>query len=147
MNVNIQEKLNEWLKNEKLRRGVVAAGIIAAALMVFTNLAAPNSGEGRETDFAVSEYCDKTEGDLERMLANIRGAGKTKVLLTMENSVERVYLSDSATKTKEVQPRVRGVLVVCEGGDDPVVAERVTEAVCKSLGVSTAKVCVTKLSE
>ena len=145
MNVNIQEKLNEWLKNEKLRRGVVAAGIIAAALMVFTNLVAPNSGEG--TDFAVSEYCDKTEGDLERMLTNIRGAGKTKVLLTMENSVERVYLSDSATKTKEVQPRVRGVLVVCEGGDDPVVAERVTEAVCKSLGVSTAKVCVTKLSE
>ena len=59
MNVNIQEKLNEWLKNEKLRRGVVAAGIIAAALMVFTNLAVPNSGEGRETDFAVSEYCDK----------------------------------------------------------------------------------------
>lgn len=50
MNVNIQEKLNEWLKNEKLRRGVVAAGIIAAALMVFTNLAAPNSRkEGKRT--------------------------------------------------------------------------------------------------
>jgi stage III sporulation protein AG len=147
MNVNIQEKLNEWLKNEKLRRGVVAAGIIAAALMVFTNLVAPNSGEGRETDFAVSEYCDKTEGDLERMLANIRGAGKTKVLLTMENSVEYVYLKDSTTKTKEIQPHIRGVLVVCEGGDDPVAVERITTAVTKALDISTAKVCITKLSE
>lgn len=147
MKGNIQEKLNEWLKNEKLRKGIIAAGIIAAALMLLTNLAAPRTEEGRDLSFAVNEYCDKTENNLERMLGNVRGAGKTKVLLTMENSVERVYLSDSATKTKEVQPRVRGVLVVCEGGDDPVVAERVTEAVCKSLGVSTAKVCVTKLSE
>lgn len=42
------------------------------------------------------------------------------MLLTIENSVEYVYLEDSTTKTKEIQPVIRGVLVVCEGGDDPV---------------------------
>ena len=42
---------------------------------------------------------------------------------------------------------IRGVLVVCEGGDDPVVTARVTEAVTKALDISTAKVCIAKLSE
>ena len=65
----------------------------------------------------------------------------------MENSVEYVYLNDSTTKTKEIQPLIRGVLVVCEGGDSPVVVERITQAVTKALDISTAKVCVTKLSE
>ena len=69
------------------------------------------------------------------------------VVLTMENSVEYVYLGDSTTKTKEIEPLIRGVLVVCEGGDEPVVVERITEAVTKALDISTAKVCITKLSE
>ena len=86
-------------------------------------------------------------GKIQEAFGKIQGAGKTNVLLTMENSVEYVYLGDSTTKTKEIQPHIRGVLVVCEGGDEPVVVERVTDAVCKALNISTAKVCVTKLSE
>ena len=81
------------------------------------------------------------------MISKIQGAGKTEVLLTMENSVEYVYLDNSTTKTKEIEPLIRGVLVVCEGGDDPVVGERVTDAVTKALDISTAKECITKLSE
>lgn len=77
----------------------------------------------------------------------IEGAGKTEVLLTMENSVEYVYLDKGAEKTKEIEPLIRGVLVVCEGGDSPVVVERITQAVTKALDISSAKVCITKLSE
>ena len=91
--------------------------------------------------------CTKIENDLQTVISKIEGAGKTEVLLTMENSVEYVYLDNSTTKTKEIEPLIRGVLVVCEGGDDPVVVERVTDAVTKALDISTAKVCITKLSE
>lgn len=41
------------------------------------------------------------------------------------------------------EPKVRGVLVVCEGAKSPLVQKRVLEAVSKLLGVSTAKICVT----
>ena len=88
-----------------------------------------------------------TQKDLERLLAQIEGAGKTRVLLTMENSAEYVYLENGTTKTKEIQPRIRGVLVLCEGGNDPVTIGRVTEAVTKALDISTAKVCIEKLTE
>ena len=147
MNEKIREQMSSLLQNSRLRRLVVAAGIIGTALIVASNLS--GFGTDREGDdrISVTTYSEQIEGDLEKTIGAIQGAGKTQVLLTMENGVESVYLKDSATKTKEIQPRIRGVLVVCEGGDEPLVVERVTEAVCKALNISTAKVCVTKLSE
>lgn len=46
----------------------------------------------------------------------------------------------------EIQPTVKGVAVVCEGGDQPLVQERVLKAVTTVLNISSSRVCVTKLS-
>ena len=42
----------------------------------------------------------------------------------------------------ELQPTVKGVVVVCEGGGDAAVCERVTAAVSTVLGVTSKRVCV-----
>lgn len=47
---------------------------------------------------------------------------------------------------KQIEPVVRGVVVLCEGADDPVVERRVTEAVSTALGISTSRICVIKIS-
>ncbi len=44
----------------------------------------------------------------------------------------------------ELQPTVRGVVVVCEGGDDEAVCRRVAEAVSVALNISSKRVCITK---
>lgn len=67
-----------------------------------------------------------------------------------EKNYITVRLSDGTEQAiilKEIQPTVRGVVVVCEGGGDIQVQQRVLEAVTKALNISSAKVCVTKLSE
>ena len=128
-------------------RLIIIAGVIGIALIFFSSLDLGGFSGRQDDAFSVKAYSEELESDLEEVIAHIQGAGKTKVLLTMENSVEYVYLRDSTTKTKEVAPLIRGVLVLCEGGDEPVVAERITEAVTKALNLSTAKVCITKLSE
>ncbi len=46
----------------------------------------------------------------------------------------------------EIQPTVRGVVVVCEGGDNEEVRARVSQAVTVALNVSSKRVCITKLS-
>ncbi len=46
----------------------------------------------------------------------------------------------------EIQPTVRGVVVVCEGGDNEEVRARVSQAVTIALNVSSKRVCITKLS-
>lgn len=44
----------------------------------------------------------------------------------------------------EIQPTVKGVVIVCEGGDQPLVQQRVTDAVTTALNISSKRVCVTK---
>lgn len=48
-------------------------------------------------------------------------------------------------KTK-IEPRVKGVVIVCEGGDNELVKQRVTDAVTTALSIPLKKVCITKLS-
>lgn len=71
-----------------------------------------------------------------------------------DNSTQSSYITvklsdgtEQAVLLKEVQPQIRGVLVVCSGGGDSVIHQRVLEAVTKALNISSAKVCVTKLSQ
>ena len=143
------DRLKKLFDSDKLRKIIIFCGIAGIALIFisnYINLGASRGGE-RDEAFSVTEYSKQTENVLESLISKIEGVGEARVMLTMENSVEYVYLKDSTTKTKEVEPVIRGVLVVCEGGGDPVVVERVTQAVTKALDISTAKVCVSKLSE
>ena len=129
-----------------LRKWLLLAAALGVALFWLSGVFGTEKKEPA-AGFSVSDYRATTQKDLERLLAQIEGAGKTRVLLTMENSAEYVYLENGTTKTKEIQPRIRGVLVLCEGGNDPVTIGRVTEAVTKALDISTAKVCIEKLTE
>ena len=41
---------------------------------------------------------------------------------------------------KQIEPKVRGVIVLCEGADNPIVENRVTEAVKTALGITEEEV-------
>lgn len=47
--------------------------------------------------------------------------------------------------SKEIEPKIRGVVVVCEGGGDVMVTQRVTSAVTTAFHISSARVFVTRL--
>jgi len=51
--------------------------------------------------------------------------------------------SEQAVLLKQVMPKIRGVLVVCDGGGDPVTKEKITQAVSGVLNISSGKVYVT----
>ncbi len=144
----IREKLKQLADSGGARKLIIAAGVLGIALIFlsgFFSFDKPQEQEG--AGFSVTDYRGKIQGDLEELLSSIQGAGKTRVLVTMENSAEYVYLENGTTKTKEIEPRIRGVLVLCDGGDDPVTVGRITDAVTKALDVSAAKVCIEKLTD
>ena len=53
---------------------------------------------------------------------------------------------DSALVETTWLPEVRGVAVVCQGGDDAAVQARLTEMVSVLLGVSTNRISIAKMS-
>ena len=52
--------------------------------------------------------------------------------------------SEQALRVTEIQPLVKGVVVVCDGGDDPKVQQSVTDAVTTALHITSVRVCVIK---
>ena len=75
------------------------------------------------------------------------GTGKQET----NNSDETTYLlvkdengSEKAVRVTEIQPVVKGVVVVCGGGGDPAVQKSVTDAVTTALHITSVRVCVMK---
>lgn len=131
------------LENPKFIKTAIIVGV-SAILLIFLSSYIDTSTFSSKVD--ADEYCAVLEENLLSVVTQIEGVGQAKIFLTMDNNGENVYLNNSDTKTKSITPVVRGVVIVCDGGDDPLVVSRVMSAVTKSLDISSNKVCVTKLS-
>ena len=120
----------------------------------------------------INEYKKDLESELTKHLKNMSGVGKVKVMITLESNQEISYVNetekdgsqgesdisyseknnyviiddgdkDRGLVKKITEPRIRGVLVICDGGDDITVKTKVTEAVKKLFSISSASICVT----
>ena len=136
---------------------------------------AETPSENIQTEYS---YAEDLEKRLTNIVSSISGAGKTKVMVTLENGVESVYAADekqsversSGEKTggvevneksnteneyiilqsngsrdeglviKVIQPKIRGVAIVCEGGDSAYVQQRITQAVTAVLDIGASRV-------
>lgn len=189
-NQGILSRLKEYTKSPRFIKGLVVVGLVGIVLILLSDLfqgkAVDNQQPTTEIQYvSLAEYENQLEQGLAEIISSINGAGKTRVLLTMESTVEQVYatnknlaqnnstnssngnlpssdndtqaestyitveLSDGTEQTvlvKEIQPKVRGVLVVCAGGDDSIVREKIIDAVTKALDISSSKVSVAGLS-
>lgn len=53
--------------------------------------------------------------------------------------------NQQALLTKQIQPQILGVVVVCDGGSNPDVQEAVTNTVSIALGIATNRISVNKM--
>ena len=130
----------KWLGDKRV---VKIAVIIGAAAILMIGLTSVFDFTGNDNTNA-EQYAERTEEQLHAIVSQISGVGEVKIFLTMDNSGENVYLKNTDKKTASIEPKVRGVVVVCDGGDDPLVVSRVLDAVTKSLNIGSDKVCITK---
>lgn len=134
------KKLSTLLSDKRVVKGAVIIGIAAILLIGLTSFI--NFSDKDMDTSAV--YAKHTEKRLLDIVSEISGVGEAKIFLTMDNGGENVYLKNTDTKTISIEPKVRGVVVVCDGGDNPIVVSRVLDAVTKALNISSDKVCITK---
>ncbi len=182
--------LDKLSKNPKFIKAVVIIGLVGILFILLSGLFTNNKNntEVQPTNdiayISLKEYENELEQNLADIISSINGAGKTRVLLTMDSTVEQVYatdknlsqsnnentgdnaeskndtsanttyitveLSDGTQQTvllKEIQPKVRGVVVVCSGGDNDVVKEKIVDAVTKVLNISSSRVSVAGLTQ
>ncbi|MCL2696695.1 MAG: hypothetical protein FWE74_01285 [Oscillospiraceae bacterium] len=118
------------VKNDKAVKIIVAVGFALILLILFSELFRfGGSREKAEAEAEIitgkSEYTQQLEGRLTDIISKISGVGSVNVMVTLEAGGQ-----------------VRGVAVVCGGGDDVLIKQKVVETVSKVLGISTARVSV-----
>ena len=145
------EKPSGIFKTEKGTKIIFAAGI---ALIVIIFLFSLSDSGGKTDDPAansavlsktaeIDEYEQRLEERLAEIIGNIEGTGEVHIMITLERTEENVYSDRETSVAATITPTVRGALVICEGSDNVMVRQKVTDAVCKVLGISAARVCVT----
>lgn len=141
-----KEKLASMFTSDNARMVFIFLGLGAILLIFISGFIGDNSNDKNiEKELIASDYSESLSTKLVDMIEKIQGVGEAQVLLTLENSYEYVYLDDDKTLSKIIEPKVRGVAVVCTGGDDPVIIEKVTKMLATVLSVSSGKISVSKL--
>ncbi len=165
--------LKQWrtLSRDKVMRLLVVVGLVGILLIALSELP---SCEKRETSTGVTLTETQVELALEKRIAallrEVEGVGSCRVMVTLESGTQTVYAADTvssvgadgATSLNEsyltvdtdtgpvgllltrIQPTVKGVAVVCDGGGDTSVCQRVIQVVSTAFHISERRVCVVK---
>ena len=154
-----------FLSGRKTVTAALILGIFGVALIALSGLSADKPRETASAPaaaFSGEEYAHQLETRLEEMVAAITGETDPRVLVTLESGEEQVYgldetrgeesthviLKDAdgsqqALTVTRLEPKIRGVIVVTAGGEDPRLRETLLQAVSTALHVSSARVFVT----
>ncbi len=140
----------------------LALGILF--LLMGTILPGRDNKESPGEAYTVQYYTEALEQRIAALCTSISGIQEAAVLLTLENGSEYVYARNGVSQSTgdaswdymilsggegeeavlmtEIYPKVRGVAVVCTGGDSPVVQQTVTELLSASLGIASHRIRV-----
>lgn len=127
-----QEKLQENLEN--IISSIEGAGK-AKVLVTFENSAETVYATEEKKNKEASE--DKSEGEIMRKKET---DDSEKKYITVKDGEG----TEHALAVTEIEPKVKGVVAICSGGDNPVIKKRVTEAITTALNITSKRVCVTK---
>lgn len=97
------------------------------------------------------EYVYANEEKINTNTTEDYGSNDKKKVQEKEDYEQKLILVEGtngkeALIQKQLEPKVQGVVVVCEGGESAVVQQRVISAVTTALNINANRVCVTKLS-
>ncbi len=145
------------------------------SILFVSELDFENFNEETNKEVTDEEYCDYLENKIKHFIERIDGAGKTEVIITLAETTEYIYAtddkdirknntnSDDSTVEKDyviiendnndvglliktIEPKIRGVAISCEGGDDIKVQEQIYSTIEAILNIKSSNISISKLS-
>ena len=149
--------------HEKGRIWILLGGILAGVVLLVLggNLGSideEHKGQVAEGTLGeITAYEERLEGELEQLCAAVTGVGHPDVMVRLSGGTQAVYVRDengtpvtvgsgsnqSALCESLRAPEIAGVGIVCRGGSDPVIRQKLIELVSSTLGIPTSRVYVT----
>ena len=128
--ISVAEYINDLeIKTEKIISKIEGAG--KCKIMI-------TADSSKENKYAVNENKSQDISGQNSTLEQSTQIQNEIVIIEQNND-------DSALVVKVVEPKIRGVLVLCGGANESKISEEITNAIKTVLGVPYNKICVLKL--
>ena len=164
------------LENDKNKLKIITViGVIGILLLSLPEIIPKHNAESNSDNNEIVNYCDyidNLESKLTNIIESIDGAGECRVMITLENTSENIYATDSELKIDDDSksnkdnyviynaqsgespvlintnmPKIQGVTIVCSGGDNVKVREVIIKTVTSLFDISTNRVSVSKIKQ
>lgn len=168
----LQRLLEAFRGERRLLNLAVAAGVAGMLLIALsewlpaadTTETAPRAQPAQEA----AACAQQLEERLQTLIAQVEGAGETRVMVTLAESARTIYAADRETDPdgcsrsehllldgadppalveSTLAPQVQGVAVLCAGGGDAAVQAAVTDIVKALTGVGASDITVGCLAQ
>lgn len=168
----MKDKLKQFFSDKLSKKNIIIViaviGILCIALSEINFSGSEKKDASNEENYA--DYVDSLNNELTELISSIDGVGDCRVMITLKSTKESVYAKntessntdssnsenneyviydgesgDSPLLLKEKYPSVEGVAVICSGGDNIVVKEKIIDCVCALFNISATRVSVAKL--
>ena len=172
MNTEEIKKIILKIKSDKKAMFIIFVGLLGMILIMLSGSGSENKLETENNNQQIILSERELAYDVEKFIENIDGAGKSKVILTFDSFEEKVYAIDKnetfnqngnsdveneyviidndkgegGLQLKILSPKIRGVAVLCKGGDNPVVKEQIITAISALFDISTNKISVATMA-
>ncbi len=167
---NLTEKIRERVKKDKKLLFIIVLGFSGMLLLLFSGSGKTEvSPKESSSDIAVVEK--SIEEKLSALIKTVDGAGRVKVIVTVDSLEERTVAINTETESGEnkaeykseyviiensgdsqglllkiTAPVIRGVGITCEGAETAEVKQEIIRLVSASLGVPVNRIWVTKMA-
>lgn len=169
------EKLKELLHSKNNIKILVVIGMISAMLILLSEIVPSTDNDKSDkptTTFSSEEYISTLEERTQNIISSIDGVGECKVMITAKESSESVYAKnvdeqsrqgyysenneyvlyeseegETPVLIKQFYPNIQGVVVVCDGGDNVEVKEKIIFCITSLFDIPSSHISVSKIKQ
>lgn len=165
--------ISDFLSGTKGRILVISLALLGCFLIIVPDIIKNNEKARTDAaPEEIAAYSAMLESGVREAVCRVTGSDNVSVMITLESTFENVYVSDAvvneavtAEKTdrqsekqlvltgagdsgmpvvvKKIPPRVKGAVIVCQGGNNSDIKNRVTAIAATVLNLSETKIYVT----
>lgn len=157
-----EKKFSDILTRIKKDPIIPTLFLLGILLLVFGGTFSHSDDKGKaesSNEVIIKSYTEELEKEAAEIISRVSGVSNVSIMITLDGSSEMVYAENTSSASaeyliinsssgeepvliREIYSSIRGIAVVCNGGNDVSVKKTVTELLSCAFGIPSSKIFV-----
>ncbi len=174
MNTDEFKKIFDRFKSDRKTMLILIISVVGMLLILFSDVGSNEQSDNKSSKNDATIYSEyELSKQIEELIENINGAGKCKAMITYNCYEETVYAQNKdetlradgekhhtgeyiildsnndevGLAVKTIMPEIKGIAIVCQGGDNPVIIEQIISALSALFNISSNRISVAVMAK